>query len=90
MGEKASFAGSILVVVASFVEKKEERLRCVRFNDFIKKEKKEEISKPGLCDFLLAIFPACFPCPCARILWALPGNQIRQCLIVCCICDVII
>ena len=48
LGEKASFAGSILVVVASFVEKKEERLRCVRFNDFIKKEKKEEISKPGL------------------------------------------
>lgn len=30
-----------MVVVVSFVEKKEETTRCVRFNDIIKKEKKK-------------------------------------------------
>jgi hypothetical protein len=36
------------MVVVSFVEKKEETIRCVRLNDIIKKKKREEISKPGL------------------------------------------
>lgn len=46
------------MVVVSFVEKKEETIRCVRLNDIIKKKQKEKrlVNLDSLvCDFLLAL-----------------------------------
>lgn len=79
-----------MVVVVSFVEKKEETTRCVRFNDIIKKEKKKEkrlVNLNSCAISRLLYLPCLFSLCSGKILWALPGNQIRQCLVyfICCV-----